>query len=148
MAAETFSSQMNFLLNGLKLNLDASTKGIAKLMGDYYLKSFSNESFDGKNWADLSDGYAKRKAKEGYTGGILVREGDLSESLLVGIINAIDSASFANGIHFVVSDVKASYHNSNERAKGVPKRQFMGESEALNMQIIAYLEAEIEKQFR
>lgn len=98
--------------------------------------AFDNESSpEGVKWQALSPAYKKRRDKQGYTGKILQKRGDLVRSL---------SMDYADNIAMVgVSEIYGQYHQFGTRF--MPERPFLGLGESGIEEIREILKRELGK---
>lgn len=122
-------------VNQIRAFLQRDTKKIVRVEGvKHFKQSFQNEGFTDDvldKWPDISEKRkAQKRKRNGRLAPILTDTGDLG--------NSIKGTEDSSGVTFGSDKAYAQRHN--EGLAGMPKRQFMGESEALNRKIEAQLD--------
>ena len=122
----------NFIEN--KANTIVRVEGVK-----HFKKSFQDEGFTDETlepWQDISEKRKEQKQrKNGDLPPILTETGDLGRS--------INGEERADGVLFYTDKVYAQRHN--EGLSGMPKRQFMGPSKALEKKIITKFNKSFDK---
>jgi len=136
-----------------KINTSRIRTNLRKLNKDVLRKAgktavnFSKQAFRKQGWEDsILSPWAKRRTQNksdrrrgSGTRGILIESGALRRS--IGI-----SGVYKNRVRVVADRVYAKRHNRG--LSGMPKRQFMGKSRALNKKVERVLSVEAKKIFK